>query len=508
MSVALDTPTLSLRDGDTVAVALRALSAGEQITTAGLVAASDIPEGYKVALADIAAGDPVRKSGHLVGWATAPIPAGHVVHTENLAVDRALPAITRDTRALSAVPAAHRGRFSGFRRADGRVGTRNIIAVLIVGNCAATAARQAADLFDEDMLAAYPNVDAVVPFIHAIGCGMEMTGEPMNLLRRTLSGYVRHPNVFGAVVMALGCERNNLGVFLEQEKLAVGDRLRTVTLQEVGGVARAVETARGHIEAMLPEADKCTREVVGVENLVVGLQTSTTDGLSGLTVNPVLGRVNDLIVASGGTVILSETPELGGCESALRDRADSATAAAFDTILAEWEDRGRGRDTALAGRLPRSASEHGVTTRLERGFDALAKHGSAPLSAVRRYAEPLGGAKGLVFMDSPDFDPVSITGQIATGATMILMGTATGSVAGTMPSPTLKLTSTSDLFRRRAAEMDIDCGPALAGPDAVEEIAQAVFAALLDAASGTQTKSEYETMRETEFVPWSIGVLA
>lgn len=508
MTVALDTAPVAFREGDTVAVALRALQAGEVIPGVGIPARVDIPQGYKVALRDLAAGDPVTKNGQVIGWLSAPVSAGQIVHTDNTVVDRELPAITRKSHALSAVPKAHRGQFQGFRREDGRVGTRNVIAVLIVGNCAATAARQAADLFDEDVLQAYPNVDAVVPFIHAIGCGMEMTGEPMDLLRRTLSGYVRNPNVFGAVVMALGCERNNLGVFLEQEKLAIGDRFQTVTLQEVGGVAKAVETARGYIQAMLPEANKCVRETVGIEHLVVGLQSSTADGLSGLSVNPVLGRVNDLIVASGGTVILSETPELGGCEPALRSRMDAETAAKFDTILEEWTERSQGRDTALSGRLPKSATQSGVTTRLERGIDALSKHGSAPLSAVRRYAEPLGDAQGLVFMDSPDFDPVSITGQIATGATMILMGTASGSVAGTMPSPTLKLASTSRLFNERIAELDIDCGPALAGPEAVEEIAQSVLAALLDAASGTQTKSEYETMRETEFVPWSIGVLA
>ncbi|MGI3170874.1 UxaA family hydrolase [Pseudooceanicola sp. C21-150M6] len=507
MTVSADIPTVRTRTGDTVAVALAPIPEGT-VVAEGVTALTEVPEGYKIALTDLAAGDPVMKQGHLIGWTSAAVKAGAIVHTDNLVVDKDLPAISAETRALSPIPEAHRGTFMGFKRADGRVGTRNVIAVVIVGNCAATAARQAADLFDEDELEAYPNVDAVVPFIHSIGCGMEMTGEPMDLLRRTLSGYARHPNVFGTVVMALGCERNNLGVFLEQEKLEVGDRLKTVTLQEVGGVVKAVETARGYIEAMLPEANKCVREEVTADKLVIGLQTSGVDGLSVLTVNPVLGRVNDLVVASGGTVILSETPELGGCEAALRGRAGAEAAEAFDTILAEWQERSAGRDTVLSGRLPRSAAEKGVTTRLERGFDALPKHGSAPLAAVRRYAEPLGDAKGLVFMDSPDFDPVSITGQIATGATMILMGTATGNVAGTMPAPTLKLASTTGLYQKKLADLDIDCGPALAGPEAVEEIAQATFAALLEAASGKQTKSEYETMRETEFVPWSIGVLA
>ncbi|MCP1199569.1 UxaA family hydrolase [Notoacmeibacter sp. MSK16QG-6] len=507
MTVALDAAPVSCRDGDNVAVAVDDLSEGTSITPEGLRVATAVPGGHKIALTDMAEGAAVKKNGHIIGWTIAPIAAGEIVHIENMAANRKLPEISA-SRALNPVPDADHVSFSGFRRADGRIGTRNIIAVLIVGNCAATAARQAADLFDEETLEAYPNVDAVVPFIHAIGCGMEMTGEPMDLLRRTLSGYVRHPNVFGAVVMALGCERNNLGVFLEEEKLEVGERLKTVTLQDVGGVAKAVETARGYIEEMLPEANKCVRETVSAENLVVGLQSSTADGLSGLTVNPVMGRVADLIVASGGTVILSETPEIIGCEAGLRDRAEPGTKAALDDIMDEWQERSRGRDTVLAGRLPRSAAKHGVTTLLERGADALAKQGSSPLSAVRRYAQPLGAAKGLVFMDSPDFDPVSITGQIATGATMILMGTATGSVAGSMPSPTLKLSSTTHLFEHRSAEMDIDCGPALAGQEAVDDIAQTVFAALLEAASGKQTKSEYETMRETEFVPWSIGVLA
>lgn len=499
-------PVLRLDPGDNVAVARRGLAAGEGVPSEGIAASEEIPAGHKFALRHIPAGEAVLRGGIPIGLATADIAPGQRLRSSDLSsAGLAPPAFPA---ALVPRPNAAPATFRGFRREDGRVGTRNMIGIFVVGNCGATAARQAADLFDGEGLAAFPNVDGVVPFIHEIGCGMEMTGEPMDLLRRTLSGFIRHPNTAGAVVIALGCERNNLRVFLEQERLEIGDRLQTVTIQEVGGIRAAVDTARGMVEAMLPAANAARREEVSAAHLVLGLQGGAPDGFTGLSANPALGVAVDLLLQAGGTAILSETPELLAAQEAVLARAGSpAVAEALRGRLDWWRGHHRGRDTALNGVLDRGHADAGLASVLEKALDGACKAGSMPVSDVFRYGERVHGP-GLVFMDTPDHDPVSVTGQIAGGANLIAMTTGRGTAFGSLPAPTLKIASNSETFTRMEDDIDIDCGPVLDGVVSVEAMGRRIFDVLLQHASGEKTKGEIEGMGENEFVPWPIGVLA
>ncbi|MBP0447299.1 altronate dehydratase [Roseomonas sp. SSH11] len=505
-------PVLRLDPRDNLVVARRTLAAGERLPTEGVTAAEEVPAGHKLATRSIAAGEEVLRGGLPIGIAAAAIAAGQRLRATDLLPARPLPGGLRPLPVPSTAPstagAPEGATFRGFVREDGRVGTRNIIGVFVVGNCGATAARQAADWFDEERLARFPNVDGVVPYIHEIGCGMEMTGEPMDLLRRTISGFIRNPNTAGAVVVALGCERNNLKVFLEQEKLAVGDRLHTVVLQDIGGVRKAVEAAKGMVESMLPAADAARRQEVPASHLVLGLQCGAPDGFTGLSANPALGVAVDLLVRAGGTAILSETPEVLMMEEAFLARTGTpALAEALRARLDWWRDYNRGKDTQLNGVLDRGHAAAGLASVLEKSLDGALKAGTAPISGVFRYGERVTGP-GLVFMDTPDYDPVSVTGQIAGGATMIAMTTGRGTPFGSLPAPTLKIASNSETYRRMADDIDLDCGPVLDGTASVEEMGRRIFDALLRHASGEKTKGEIEGAGESEFVPWPIGVFA
>lgn len=494
---------LRLDSRDTVGVSLRDLGPG--CTVDGVLVHEPIPVGHKIALAGIGAGGPVIKSGAIIGYAIADIVAGSHVHAGTV---RSGPAGAEPIQTSVALAPAEAATFEGFVREDGRVGTRNTIGLFVVGNCGATAARKAADWFDADRLADYPNVDAVVPYIHELGCGMEMTGEPMDLLRRTISGTIRNPNTAGAVVVALGCERNNLRSFLEQELLVVGERLQTVTIQEVGGIAAAVSTARRMVEAMLPAANLARRQTVSAAHLVLGLKSSASDGFSGVSANPVLGIAVDLLVQAGGTAILAETPEILGVEQALLARAATpAIAASLSERLDWWRQYSAGKDTQFNGRVNRANEAAGLLNIHEKAMDGVKKAGQGPIAAVVRYAETVT-ARGLVFMDTPGYDPVSVTGQIAGGATLIALTTGQGSVFGSLPAPTVKLASNSATFARMADDTDIDCGAVLDGGVSVEAMGREVFAQLLRHASGEKTKAEIDGMGENEFVPWPIGVLA
>ncbi|HCQ57085.1 MAG TPA: galactonate dehydratase, partial [Sulfitobacter sp.] len=397
-------------------------------------------------------------------------------------------------------------QFMGIRRANGRVGTRNYIGLFVTVNCSATVARKIANYFDEERMEAWENVDGVIPFIHESGCGMELTGEPMDLLRRTLSGYIRHPNLAGAVVLSLGCERNNLAQFFEEEGLAEGKMLRTITMQHVGGTARAIAEGKEAVREMLDQANAVHREPCSAEHITIGMQCGGSDGLSGLSANPGLGVAADILVRNSGTAILSETPEIFGVEHLLTRRARSEE---VGRKLVErmdwWLDYTKGRDTQINGVVSPGNQAGGLANVLEKSLGGAKKSGSTGLMEVYRYAEAVT-QKGLVFMDTPGFDPVSATGQIAGGANLICFTTGRGSCFGSYPSPTIKLASNTPMFTKMQDDMDINCGTVIDGELSLEELGQAIFERILAIASGEQSKSEALGVGEEEFAPWPIGV--
>lgn len=501
-------PVLRLSPGDNIVVAIREIPAGTALPTEGVTANHDVPQGHKVATRPIQAGAPILKFETVIGYAAHDIAAGDWLHSHNIKFDAVEKdyAFARDYVPTEILPPEQRATFQGIRRANGKVGTRNYIGLFVTVNCSATVARKIANYFDEERMEDWPNVDGVIPFIHESGCGMELTGEPMDLLRRTLAGYIRHPNMVGAVVCSLGCERNNLVQFFEEQSLAEGKMLHTVTMQHVGGTAQAIKDGKAAVRTMLDEANKIEREPCSAEHITIGMQCGGSDGLSGLTANPALGRAADILIRNGGTAILSETPEIFGVEHLLTRRARSeAVGRKLVERMDWWLEYTKGKDTQINGVVSPGNNAGGLANVLEKSLGGSKKGGTTGLMEVYRYAEPVV-EKGFVFMDTPGFDPVSATGQIAGGANLICFTTGRGSCFGSYPSPTIKLASNTPMFTKMVEDMDINCGEIVDGTKTLDEMGEDIFQHILRIASGEKSKSEALGVGEEEFAPWPIGV--
>ena len=504
-------PVIRLHSRDNVVVARVDVALGEAIPGESIVSRSQVPAGHKIASRSIAKGEPILKYNVVVGFAASDIAPGSLVHSHNTEFrefDRDY-AHASEYRPVELVPPDRRATFRGIVRADGSVATRNFVGILSTVNCSATVVHRIAEWFTPERLAAYPNVDGVVAFSHALGCGMEMSGEPMALLRRTIAGYARHANLAAALIVGLGCERNQLGELLADERLAAGSRLHTFVMQDAGGTRKTIEAGIAAVRALLPEANRVVRETVPASHLIVGLQCGGSDGFSSITANPALGAAVDLLVRHGGTAILSETPEIYGIEHTLTRRAASrAVGEKLVERVRWWKDEySVGRDVQINGRVSPGNQAGGLANIFEKALGSSMKGGTGPLVEVYRYAEPVT-AKGFVFMDTPGYDPVSATGQIAGGANLIAFTTGRGSMFGAKPVPSLKLATNTPMFRRLEEDMDLNCGEILDGTATIDDMGARIFDLMLRAASGERTKSELLGLGDHEFVPWQIGIMS
>src|SRR5687767_6003617 len=496
--------TIRLHPDDDVVIARLDISTGTLVSKENVRAVVTIPAGHKLAVRDVAQGKPVRRYNQIIGFATRDIKAGEHVHVHNLAMgdfqrDYAFSSLKKETDFIS--PAA---TFQGIVRADGRVATRNYIGILTSVNCSATVARMVADHF-KNRLEKYPNVDGVVALTHKAGCGMASEGEGMDVLRRTMAGYARHPNFFATQVIGLGCEANQINNLLSTQSLKRHDRMHAYTIQEKGGTMKAVREGIARIEAILPEANRVKRETVPASHLTLGLQCGGSDGYSGISANPALGAAVDLLVRHGGTAILSETPENYGAEHLLTRRAVSQKVG--EKLLARmrwWEAYTRRNNMEMNNNPSPGNKAGGLTTILEKSLGAVAKGGTTNLVDVYKYAEPIT-AKGFVYMDSPGYDPVSATGQVAGGANVLCFTTGRGSVFGCKPTPSLKLATNSSLYKRMTDDMDINCGTVVDGEETIQDNGKRIFDLILRTASGHKTKSEVLGIGDDEFEPWKIG---
>jgi altronate hydrolase len=498
---------LRLNPADDVVIACRELESGTNLLKEGVVVKERIPAGHKVATREIAAGEPVRRYSQIIGFATRPIAPGCHVHVHNLEVRDFARDYAYGEAYVPTQPVAEPATFQGIIRADGRVATRNYIGILSTVNCSATVAKYVADAFKGDGLEAYPNVDGVVALTHTSGCGMDTTGEGMELLRRTLSGYARHANFAGVLIIGLGCEANQMDALFFTQGLAQGPALRAMTIQDKGGTAKAVAEGIAIVKEMLPAANDVKRETVPASHIVVGLQCGGSDGYSGITANPALGAAVDLLVRHGGTAILSETPEIYGAEHLLTRRAQSRAVGEKIVERIKWWEEYTARNHGEMNNNPSPGNKAGgLTTILEKSLGAVAKGGTTGLMGVFEYAMPVT-AKGFVFMDTPGYDPVSATGQVAGGANMICFTTGRGSVYGCKPSPSLKLATNTVMFERMEDDMDINCGAILDGSLSVQEAGERIFRLILATASGEPSKSERHGFGADEFVPWQLGAV-
>jgi altronate hydrolase len=514
LPVSMDNPLLILREEDDVGIARSHIPAGSRLVGRGVqfAAATAILPGHKVAVRTIEPDAPVHKYGQVIGFARGRIAPGDHVHTHNLAVrdfsrvDRVEPEVMRSDAGPGEVPER---KFDGYMRPDGRVGTRNYLAVISSVNCSATVARYVKERFDVDELKRdFPNVDGIIAFTHKGGCGVQ-PGEPHQLLMRVLAGMARHPNIAGYVMIGLGCEVNQIHVLREQQRLepvGSGDGpVRFLNIQDAGGVRKTVEAAAAAVSRLLPAANDQRRTPQPVSRLTLALECGGSDAYSGVTANPALGVASDELVRRGGTSVLGETPEIYGAEHLLLRRAvnDEVRRKLIDRIR-WWEDHVRRHDASIDNNPAPGNKAGGLTTIYEKSLGAIAKGGQSPLRAVYRYAEPVVGP-GFCFMDTPGYDPVSMTGMVSGGCTIAVFTTGRGSVYGCKPAPCIKVATNTPLYNWLRDDMDLNAGTILDNTESVRETGLRLFNLIVDVASGRRTKSEDHGMGDEEFAPWQLG---
>ncbi|MDQ1197101.1 altronate dehydratase family protein [Agrobacterium sp. SORGH_AS 787] len=502
--------TILLNTKDNVAVARRPIPKEADIGRGDLKALDLIGRGHKVALKPIRSGEEVIKYGQVIGVATQDIEAGRHVHLHNLAM---VPSehshqFSVDIEEKGMLPEAERRTFMGYDRGTGGAGTRNYIGVIASVNCSATVSRYIADYFNkEGGLDGFDNVDGVVALTHGTGCALNTKSEGYRLLIRTIQGYARHPNFGGILLIGLGCETNQIAPILEHYKMEEGDRLRTMTIQQHGGTRKTIEAAIANIKEMLPVVNAAKRTEQPLSKLKLALECGGSDGYSGISANPALGYASDLIVRNGGTTVLAETPEIYGAEHLLTRRA--VTPAVAEKLLQRidwWRDYTARNGDELNNNPSHGNKLGGLTTILEKSLGAVAKGGSMPLKAVYEFAETVT-EPGFVFMDTPGYDPVAVTGQVAGGCNVICFTTGRGSVSGFKPAPCIKIATNSEMYEHMKEDMDINCGDIVTGKETIEEAGQRIFDHIIAVASGEQTVSEIYDYGDNEFVPWQVGAV-
>lgn len=499
-------PAIKLNAKDDVIIARQPIAKGTYLSIDNVTVLMDIPEGHKIAICDIKKDFPVKRYGQIIGFAKQPIKAGEHVHVHNIGMgdfDKDY-AFGADKHEL--IKPENMDYFLGIKRSDGRIATRNYIGVMSAVNCSATVVKAVENYFNKVGLDDYPNVDGIISLPQSFGCGIGSVMSPAMLnMRRTLSGYAMHPNFSNMIIVGLGCESSQIKDMMDFAHLKENETLHTLTIQDSGGTQKTINKVISLIESMLPIANQIKREPVSVSNIVLALECGGSDGYSGISANPVLGYAADKIIQQGGTAILSETPEIYGAEHLLTRRAISKEVGEkLVKRIKWWEDHCERNGSQMNNNPSAGNKAGGLTTILEKSLGAITKGGSSKLVEVYEYAETVT-AKGLVFMDTPGYDPMAVTGQIAGGANIMCFTTGRGSSLGSVPAPTLKLSSNNTLWERQEEDMDINCGGVIDGTETISEVGERLYKMILDLASGKKSKSEKFGYGSLEFVPWQMG---
>ncbi len=503
------TKAVQIHEADDVAILLQEVKAGERVQPYKVHADRDIPPAHKIALCDIPADGPVRKYGQVIGFAREKILPGAHVHSHNLYLKSFARdyAIGVEAQTTQFVPEEQQAAFNGFLRQNGSVGTRNYIGIISSVSCSASVTRFVADALRPEEQALYPNVDGVLPLVHSLGCCMTPDGEGLQFLQKTLAGYADNPNIGAVLVIGLGCELNLVEDLCTAMNLFPGPRLKTLEIQDSGGTRKTVEAGLEILRTLLPLVNMDHRQPMSARHLTLGLECGGSDAYSGITANPALGAAVDILIRHGGTAILSETPEIFGAEHLLVRRAESEGVGRRLLDCFTWWQAYTEKNKAVIDNNPTPGNKAGgITSIVEKSLGAVSKSGTTNLRAVLGYADKVKES-GLVFMNTPGYDLVSITGMIAGGANLVCFTTGRGTVCGFKPVPTLKLATNSDMFTHMQEDMDIDCGRILTGSETIQSMGQRIFEDLLEIASGRQTRSEAQNFGETEFVPWHIGAV-
>jgi altronate hydrolase len=503
-----------LRDSDNVAVLRRPVKSGDHLVNGSLdfSALQNIGAGHKIAIAEIADGEPVRKYGQIIGFAQGRIARGAHVHTHNVVMKE----FGRDyqfcaeAKPIDYHPSDKMRYFQGFARPDGRVGTRNYVAVISSVNCSASVSHYVRDRFrTEQFKRDFPNVDGVIAFTHKGGCAMD-PGEPQTILQRVLAGIATHPNISGYVMIGLGCETNQIDAIRSAHKLDAlpGSAVASpvfMNIQGVGGVRKTVEAGVTAVTKLLRVANEFTRTKQPISKLILAENCGGSDGNSGITANPALGVASDELVRYGGTSVLAETPEIYGAEHLLTRRAISREVG--EKLIERvrwWEEHARIHQCSINNNPSHGNKEGGLTNIYEKSLGAIAKGGLSPLAAVYKYAEKIT-TPGFCFMDTPGYDPVSMTGLVAGGCNIAVFTTGRGSVYGCKPTPCIKVATNTPLYNWMEEDMDINAGTILDGAETVEQVGMRILEKIIAVAGGEKTKSELAGIGDEEFAPWTLG---
>ncbi|MSR30888.1 MAG: altronate dehydratase [Gemmataceae bacterium] len=503
---------IHLRPEDNVAIASRGLREGEEIPVGKLAIKLNvrIGLGHKFALKAISKGSSILKYGQIIGFASEDIFPGDHVHVHNVSADH----FSRDYAFCSDCPPplpkpAEEKYFMGYDRGDGRYGTRNYIAIISTVNCSASTSKYITEKFNRtDLLKQYTNVDGVVAITHKAGCAMQYGGPDHNQLDLTLAGFGRHANVAAYILLGLGCETGQAMHLIENQNLIQLDgskkRPKVISIQECGGIRKAVDAGVQAIAELLPRVNQFTRSKLTADKIILGTNCGGSDGNSGITANPALGVASDILISHGGISIIGETTEIYGAEHLLTRRAISREVGQKLVDRIKWWEWYTGIFGAEINNNPSPGNKDGgLTTIFEKSLGAIAKGGSTALTDVVGYSQPVK-TKGFVVMDTPGYDPVSMTGIVAGGANVLVFTTGRGSVFGCKPAPSIKVATNSPMYHHMIDDMDINAGVILDGVP-VEEVGREIFEEILAVASGKKTKSELNGVGEEEFAPWSIG---
>ena len=491
---------IKLNAKDNIAVAPMNIPTGSEINSE-LKTQSNIPFGHKISLVDIKKGDLVYKYGQIIGIASEEIKKGSHVHSHNLIFhefDRNYKFIKKK---LSQNYKSNKS-FFGYKRQNGTVGTRNYIGLISTVNCSATVVKKIANKINKYLRDKnFKNIDGAVCLKHSSGCGMNTSGKGMDVFNRTIEGFKSHQNFGKVFVIGLGCECAQISIYKNNNK----DNVEYLNIQDEGGTNQIINKVFKRVIEELPKINKLERSESPLSKLTLALQCGGSDSYSGITANPALGIAADLLVEYGGSTILAETPEIYGAEHLLIERAlKESHIDKLNDQIKWWKHYTKINDGSLDNNPSPGNKKGGLTTILEKSLGAVAKGGNSVMVDVLDYAEKISN-NGFHFMDSPGYDPVSVTGQVAAGSNLICFTTGRGSCFGFKPTPSLKIATNTNMYNNLIEDMDVNAGTIMDGVNSIEEIGAQIFEELIEVASGKKTKSEINEYGDDEFNPWVIG---
>jgi len=493
---------ITLHKRDNVAVAPMSIPSNKAINS-NLTSKDPIPFGHKIALFKINKNDFIYKYGQIIGIASKDIIKGEHVHSHNLEFSEFEREYKINNQPNNESKSDDKFFFEGFKRKNGKSGTRNYIGLLSTVNCSATVVKKIADTINNDSeLQKYENIDGAVCLKHSSGCGMNSKGYGMTVFNQTIEGFKHHPNFSKVFVIGLGCECAQISLYKEDD-----DSVVYMNIQDEGGTKKIIENVSNQILDMLPDLNREERVKIPVSELIVALQCGGSDAYSGITANPALGYASDLLIQQGGSTILAETPEIYGAEHLLIERAsDVDIVKKLQQQIEWWKHYTSINESSMDNNPSPGNKKGGLTTILEKSLGAVAKSGTSAMEDVLSYAEPLK-KKGFNYMDSPGYDPVSVTGQVASGSNVICFTTGRGSCFGFKPAPSLKIATNTNMYNKLEEDMDINAGVIMDGESDIKEIGEKIFNYIIETASGKLSKSEINGYGDDEFNPWVIGAI-